>query len=239
MKRKSLFIAAAVIILLAAVGFVGWQKLSAGSAKASSTVQTTVVKRGSLVATVSGSGNISAPSQVSLAFGSSGRVAAVDVKVGDTVKKGQTLMELDTTDLTLALKTAQTSLSSAQISYNQTLADLNFALRNAQSSLASAKASLDAAKAENAQNPQLVIIAKAALDEAKITLQKAQADYDAVAWRPDVGMTSQAVTLQQATAAYQSALATYNKTAATINDSALVQAQAAYDQAQTALDQAQ
>ncbi len=239
MKRKTLFVAVAAIILVAAVGFIGYQKLFAGSLKSSAAVQTVTVKRGSLVATVSASGNVSAPGQVSLAFPSSGRVAAVNVKVGDAVKQGESLMALDTTDLNLALKTAQSNLSSAQINYNQTKADLDFALRTAQANLTSSKASLDAAQAENAQNPQSLIIAKAALNEAQVALQKAQVDYDAVAWRPDVGMTSQAVALQQATDAYQSALATYKKTAASINDAALIQAQASYANAQTALEQAQ
>ena len=239
MKKKNVVIISIVVIfVLAIAGVFGWQRLTASAAKTSTAMQTTTVKRGSLVASVSASGNISAPNSVAAAFVSSGRVAKVNVQVGDIVKKDQVLMELDTTDLKLALTSAQKSLASAQVNYDQTKSDLQFALTTAQANLDSAQASLDAAKLENAQNPNSLVVAKAALDAAKITLQSAQTAYDAVAWRPDVGMTSQASTLQSATIAYQSALATYNKTAATINDSALVSAQTAYTNAQTSLEQA-
>jgi len=53
-----------------------------------------------------------------------------------------------------------------------------------------------------------ITIAKVNLDKATLNLQKAQSDYDKVAWRSDVGMTSQATALQTATLDYQSALAT-------------------------------
>ncbi|MBI5031738.1 MAG: efflux RND transporter periplasmic adaptor subunit [Chloroflexi bacterium] len=239
MKKKNvLILSIGVIVILAIAGVFGWQRMTASTAKTTTAMQTSTVKRGSLIATVSASGNISAPNAVSAAFASSGRVAKVNVKIGDTVKKDQVLMELNTTDLELTYKSAQKSLASAQVNYDQTKSDLQFALTTAQANRDSAKASLEAAKAENAQNPNSLVIAKAALENAKITLQSAQTAYDAVAWRPDVGMTTQASTLQSATIAYQSALATFNKTAATINDSALVQAQTAYTNAQTSLEQA-
>jgi multidrug resistance efflux pump len=41
-------------------------------------------------------------------------VAQVNVQVGDTIKAGQVVMTLDTTDLQLALKRAQATLSTAQ-----------------------------------------------------------------------------------------------------------------------------
>jgi multidrug resistance efflux pump len=109
-------------------------------------------------------------------------VSKVNVAVGDTVKAGQILMELDTSDL-------------------------QFSLRNAQAQLDSAQANFDAAKQKNDQNPQQLIVTKAALDKAISALQKAQADYDAVAWRKDIQAASQAATLASATADYQSASA--------------------------------
>jgi multidrug resistance efflux pump len=84
-----------------------------------------------------------------------------------------------------------------------------------------------------------LVVAKAALDKATVALQQAQSEYDKVAWRNDVGMTSQAATLQQASIDYQSALANYQIAAAGINDTALKQAQAQLDGAQIAVEQAQ
>ncbi|MEW5718886.1 MAG: efflux RND transporter periplasmic adaptor subunit [Chloroflexota bacterium] len=243
MKRKTILSGLIIIFALIAGGIYFWQSQQAKTT-ATASVQTTTVKRGSLAATVSAAGNVSAPNSVAAAFESStlevsARVAKVNVKVGDTVKKGDVLMEVDTTNLNLALKTAQSNLASAQVSYDQTKNDLNFALRTAQASFDSAKTALAAAQANNAQNPNNLVVAKANLDTATITMQKAQADYDTIAWRGDVGMTTQAATLQTATIAYQSALASYKIAAAKINDSDLKSAQATYTNAQVALEQAQ
>lgn len=214
MKRKGLVISLLVVVVLVAAGYWGWQKYTAGTAKTTVAMQTATVTRGSLVATVSAAGNVSAPATIDLAFPSSARVTQVSVQVGDVVKKGQVLMQVDTTDLESSLRTAQLSLADAQASYD------------------SAKISYD-------QNPNELVVAKAALDKATVTLQQAQADYDTVAWRPDVGMTTQAATLQSATSDYMSALATYKMTISSINDIALKQAQIKLDEAKLAVDDAQ
>jgi HlyD family secretion protein len=227
-----------LVVLIVVGGIIVWQNQQTRTTTAAS-VQTTIVRRGSLAATVSAAGNISAVNQVAMPFQASGVVAKVNVAVGSLVKKDQVLMELDAIDLNLALKTAQTNLASAQATIDQTKADLQYALRNAQSSLTSSKANLDAAVAKNDQNPNSLIIAKATLDKAAVTLQQAQGEYNKIAWRADVGMSSQAATLQQATIDYQSALANYKLTEVTINDTALKQAQTQYTNDQIALEQAQ
>lgn len=239
MKRRTRIIGGVVLVVLIVAGVFGWQRMTASAASTTTRVQTATVTRGSLSATVNASGNVSAPTSAALAFQSSGRVAQVPVKVGDQVKKGQLLMQLDTTDLQLALKTAQTSLASQQASFDATQASLQFAIKTAQANLASAQANYDSAKSKNATNLDQLIVAKSALDKAKVTLDQAQSAYNVVAWRPDIGMTSQSATLQSATSDYNSALASYKITAAGINDTALRTAQASLDSAQIALDQAQ
>ena len=214
MKRRVLLAAGAVIVL-AIIAVVFGLRSQTASAASTSNLQTTTVQRGTLVATVAAAGNVSAPQQAALAFQTSGRVSAVNVQVGDVVKQGQVLMQLDSTNLQYALKSVQTSLTTAQ-------------------------ANLDSAKLVASQKQNQLIVAKSALDKATATLQQAQAAYDQVATRPDVGMTSQSQTLQSASLDYQSALATYQNTVATLNDdSALKQAQAQFDNAQVAVQQAQ
>ncbi len=237
--KRSVFIIGGVILIVLLIAGVGYQRAIASTASANTATQTVKVTRGSLSATVSASGNVSAPSTTALAFSSSGKVAQVAVKVGDAVKKGQLLMKLDTTDLDLALRTAQGNLMSAQASYDATQVSLQYALKTAQTNLASAQASYDSAKANNATNADQLVVAKAALDKAQVALDSAQQAYNAVAWRPDIGMTTQSATLQSATSEYQSALATYKITAASINDTALRTAQASLNSAQIALEQAQ
>ncbi len=237
MKRNVVIIGGVVIVLLAIAGVFGWQRVNASAATATH-LQTANVQRGTLVATIDAAGNVSAPELAGIAFQTSGKVAKVDVQVGDKVKAGQVLMSLDTTDLNLAVKTAQVNLASAQANYDQSKSNLDVAVKTAQNSLTTAQANYDAAKLKNDQNPNQLIVAKAALDKAAVTLQQAQAAYNAIAWRPDVGMTSQAATLQTATSDYNSALANYQITASGINDTALRSAQASLDQAKVALDEA-
>ncbi len=239
MKRNLLIGGIAAVILVAAVAIFGW-KSSTASAATTTSPQTVTVQRGTIVATVNAAGNVSAPGQASIAFQSSGRVAQVAVQIGDTVKQGQLLMQLDTTDLALALKTAQTNLAGAQAAYDASQVTLQYAVKTAQANLAGAQANYDGAKITNSQNPNQLIVAKAALDKAVAALQQAQAAYDKIggASLPGIGMTSQSLALQQASIDYQTALGNYNITAAGINDNALKSAQAALDNAQTALDQA-
>jgi HlyD family secretion protein len=237
---KKTWITIGIILLVALLGGGWWlYEQSTASAAAAARVQTATVRRGALVATVNAAGNVLSPEEANLSFQTSGRVAKVHVQVGDTVKKGQVLMELDTTDLELSLKTAKANLASSQANLEQVKANLQFALRNAQSNLESSKAALEAAKSKNAQNPNQIIVAKAQLDKAEVALRQAQSAYNQIAWRGDVGMTPQAAELQRATIDYQSALANYQMTLATINDSALKAAQAQYERDVVALEQAQ
>ncbi|MDE3088107.1 MAG: efflux RND transporter periplasmic adaptor subunit [Chloroflexota bacterium] len=222
MKRNVVIIGVVVIVVLIVAVIFGVRQMNANAAATSVRAQTAPVQRGTLVATLAEAGNVSAPTMASVAFQTSGRVAQVNVQVGDKVKVGQVLMTLDSTDLQLALKTAQTSVT------------------NAQGSLSNAQASLDSAKIKASQNVNQLIIAKTSLNNATVTLQQAQAAYDAIAWRPDVGMTTQATTLQTASNSYQSALANYNITASNLSDNSVVRtAQTNVDQAQNSVTQAQ
>lgn len=241
MKRNWIIVGVVVIVVVIIAVTLGLRQMSSANAAATTTrAQTATVTRGNLIATVSAAGNVSAPTSTSLAFQTSGKVSKVNVQIGDQVKKGQLLMELDTTDLDLALKSAQTSLANQQASFDSTKANLQFSLRTAQDNLANSQSALATAQAKAAQNPNQLLAAKASLDKAQIALQKAQSDYNAVAWRPDIGMTSQAQTLQTATIDYNTALANYNVSASNIaNDNSVKQAQLQLDRDQIALEQAQ
>ncbi len=241
MRRNGIIIGAVVVVIIALVAVFGWQTMTANAAATTSHLQTATVQPGTLVATVNAAGNVSAPQSAAISFQTSGVVAQVNVQVGDSVKKGQVLMKLDTSDLELALKSAQANLASAQANYDANTSNLQDALKTAQANLASAQANYDSVKAKDATNADQLMAAKAALDKAAAAVQQAQAAYDKIggASNPAIGMTSQSLALQQATDDYQSALATYKVTASGINDTALRAAQAQVDAAQVAVDQAQ
>lgn len=142
MKRKLFIIGGIVLVLaLAAGGFYFWQQSTTASSTAS-TRQTTTVARGTLTASVSGAGNISAPETSSLSFGI-GEVAvqAVNVQVGDLVKTGDVLAEADAAQYDGAVKNAELNLQSAQLALQELQEPAT------QDELASAKAQQSAAQA--------------------------------------------------------------------------------------------
>ena len=63
----------------------------------SSTTQTAVAQRGNLIVSASGKGTLSANSEATFGFKTSGQVTVVNIKVGDQVEAGQVLAQLDHT----------------------------------------------------------------------------------------------------------------------------------------------
>jgi RND family efflux transporter MFP subunit len=214
MKRDMIIVTIVTLIVVGISGYLGWQKMSATAAAATVRVQNATVTRGTISATVGAAGNVSTVRNTSLTFQVAGKVAQMNVQVGDVVKAGQTLAQLDTTDLQLSLKTAQVNLNASQITLND-------------------------AVTKNAQSPNQLIVAKTQLEKARIALEQAQGAYNRIAWRGDVGGTTEAANLQTATIEYQSSVANFNMTQATINDSAVKNAQAAVEKDKIALEQAQ
>ena len=64
---------------------------------------------------VTSDGNLSLPNQRELTFGTSGKIAEIDVAEGDSVTTGQVLAKLDTTSLERAVTTAEDSVSTAAL----------------------------------------------------------------------------------------------------------------------------
>ncbi len=75
----------------------------------------TTVEKGTLITTVTGSGQISAVRQVDIKSKASGDIVAIYVKTGQSVKAGDLLVRLDTTDAQKTVRDAQMSLENAQI----------------------------------------------------------------------------------------------------------------------------
>ena len=98
---------------------------------------------------VSASAIIVPVNDAQLSFSAIGRVTSVDVKVGDKVTAGQTLVELDTTILEAKVREAEANVlaADAQIRYLNRLATDALHFESAQADLARAQALLDSAKA--------------------------------------------------------------------------------------------
>jgi RND family efflux transporter MFP subunit len=74
-------------------------------------LQTTVARRGSIVLSASGTGTLQAANQSELAFKATGKLARLNVKVGDHVAEGQLLAELDNAAQEIELEQAQQKLA--------------------------------------------------------------------------------------------------------------------------------
>ncbi len=115
------FLSAALLLSVAA-GYSGYQRFL--SAKPDTTaVQTTPATVGSLVSTVTATGNVVFTKQSNLGFSASstasGKITEIDVKVGDSVKAGQQLAKLDTQGLQAQLDQADSNLQTAQINLQE------------------------------------------------------------------------------------------------------------------------
>lgn len=98
---------------------------------------------------VSASAVIVPVKEAELAFSSVGRVTAVDVKVGDKVRAGQTLVKLDTTIQETRVKEAEANLLAAEVQYNyqKRLGLDEVHIESAEADVARMQALLDSAKA--------------------------------------------------------------------------------------------
>jgi RND family efflux transporter MFP subunit len=209
--RRNLWILAALAVIVG-VAVVGCQALRRATPTANATQQTYTVKKGSLEVSVSSAGSISSHNTADLSFRIAGQVKAVNVTLGDTVQAGDVLMELDTKDLESSIASAQASLNSAEANYRKVAAG---------------------------PSQDDIKLAKMDLQAAADALQKAQADYDRVSWRPNIGMLPQSSALQQATQAYEKAQITYAQKVQGPNADDLISSQAQVDQAKISLQQAQ
>ena len=77
------------------------------------------VKREDLTEEVSTTGKVTATENLDLAFSRAGRVGAVYGNVGDSVKKGQVIASLDSSDLNASLLQAQAALDKENINLSQ------------------------------------------------------------------------------------------------------------------------
>jgi RND family efflux transporter MFP subunit len=220
MRKRTIVIGIVLVAIAAVAGYFIYTNNTRASAAATQTQQTATVTRGNLIATVNSAGPVAARAQVALNFGTAGTVKQIYVKVGDVVKQGDVLAELDSTDL-------QFSMANAQIAFNQQLIQYQKAkagptadeLAAARANVESVQANYDlAVRKANLNDDQLVQL-RNSLEKSAIALQKAQSDYDKAVSERKSDLTAQAIALQQAKLDYESAQANYNIQVANINDS--------------------
>ncbi|MCX4686687.1 biotin/lipoyl-binding protein [Kitasatospora purpeofusca] len=86
-----------------------------GTTAAKAPVRTATVTKGTVLATVSGTGTLASPTDAAQDFTTGGRLTAVKVAVGDQVTKGQVLATVDTTVAQQQVDAAQAALNTASV----------------------------------------------------------------------------------------------------------------------------
>jgi HlyD family secretion protein len=210
--RKRIIGLVALAGLIAVGAYVLWSIVLGGGGSSAAETQTATVQRGSIALTVSTTGVAVAQSTADLSFEQSGTVSAVNVALGQEVKQGEILAEIEPDELESAVTTAELNLASAQAQLDDLLAEPT----------ASERASAD----------QSLLQAQASLDEAEDALQ------DVLDGPSDTELRA----AEQAVASAQSQLAKAEESREGLysaSDDAVAAAEQALEKAQDALDNAE
>ena len=150
------------LVVLGGAGFGAWWYFLAAP-QAATVPDTVVVARGDIERTVLASGVLEANSLVSVGAEVSGRIEAVHVALGQDVKKGDLIVEIDSLDQENAVKTAQA-----------VLAGIEAQKRNQEAALVKAEAAL----ARNQQLSANSLVSQTDLETAQAAVDSAQAQID-------------------------------------------------------------
>ena len=223
-KRTWIILGLLAAIVVAGVMIVGNAQRSAAQTAAAN-VQLGRVTRATLLLTVESSGSASPLSSVSVGFGTAGTVAKVSVSAGDTVKAGDVLAQLDTSDLELQIAQQTQSFLSQQAAYSLTIQPDPNAVKSAQLALDNANAAYRLAQQKYTVNrTDQVSLSCNNLDSAKQAYDDAVNAYNALLanWRAVVNgsieISPQKANLDRAKNAYDQALTNCNLTKSSIND---------------------
>lgn len=149
-------------------------------------VQVATVQTGTIAQAIAVTGSIQALSDVQLSARAAGRVIAVNFREGQTVRKGQVVVQQDTTDLQANvqqaqanIRQAQANVASANAKLSQARTNYTIGVTNANQNVAVARAQVAAAnqnyqKVKGGSRPQQVLQAENQVALAKANLDNAQ-----------------------------------------------------------------
>ena len=248
---------AAVLVLRAVLG---------GKRAASTTyqfVRTTTLQKTDLTDSVSVNGTVKSGYEASVTVADSAKlykVSEVKVAVGDTVKKGDVIATLDTSDLEKQIESAEESysdtLQSAQTSYDRATADLETSTVQHENNLIDLQAKIEQADKSLQDAKDSLTTAQENERKAQGTYDSAVSDYNTLKSAYDsasasistytAALNSAADAQNQAISALNSAIAAYNADSSEANKNAmntasdnLTAAQKSYQDAQSSLTNAQ
>jgi multidrug efflux pump subunit AcrA (membrane-fusion protein) len=147
--------------------------------KSATTYKTAQVAKGTLTVSVTGTGNVAVSNSSSVSPSISGEVNSLAVKVGDQVKKGQTLFKIKNDTLDISVNKANVAYLQAKQSVESAKSQLLEA-QNSRSDLDNDDPNDNIAPAtdeEKAAADQKVTAAELSVDAAKVNVDSAYAEY--------------------------------------------------------------
>ncbi len=244
MNRRLTWIIAAVVVVAAIItGVILYRQ---NQTSQNTAYQTLTITRGDLTALVGATGTVRANQTTLLSWQTTGRIQSLNVQVGDRVKKGDILAQLDPTSLPQNIIIARADLINAQRALED-LRNSNVSRSQAQLALTQAQKALEDAL-KNRTNKNYQRASQSTLDQARANyivaqnqMEKAEENYNVVADRPEDDPVRAAL-LSQLAAARQSrdrALANLNYLLSAPDEQELAEADARVEVARANLKDAE
>jgi multidrug resistance efflux pump len=215
----------ALIALAVAAVLVGWAVMAVAARRTRgpdlSAVETAQVERGDLIETIGATGVVTGETGARLRIGSqiTGRIKRLYVDVGQPVKAGQLIAELDLPDVKAQRDSAQRALDQAQARYDQQLAgvgiqhaDVVTAYEQAEEQVRAAEAGVQSGQASVSAADGRVKAAEAALQSARARQTSADARLAQAKASAELQPTQTTAAISQADAALGTAKARLKQT---------------------------
>lgn len=167
-KKSVVILLSALALSVALAGCSGGQPPAAAPAEqAAVSVEVGKVTKGSIEAEAGVVGTLAPNKTVQVAPKINGTIASIDLKIGQTVTKGQVLFTLDQ-------KNIRDSIKQSEESYNVALANLKQTQSSTEQSIQQAESGVDQAKAALVQQQSSIDQAKNSITDAETSLKDAQ-----------------------------------------------------------------
>ncbi len=179
-KRTKWIVIAVGVVAVGAVGYLQYTK----SKKKGTEVRIEAVQKRDLVASVTASGQVTPRTKVDLSADITGKIVSLNVKMGDVVRKGQLVLQIDPQQFESQVQRAEAALANARAGLAQANANLVQNTRNYQRSAEIKKANATLISDEQIEQLKTTMEVNQALFEAaRESVKQAEASLKDARWQ--------------------------------------------------------